>query len=207
MEQNKAILPEAFFRLSYGLYLLSVNRNGANNACIINTAIQVTDTPKRILFAVNKENLTALMLRVGGVCNLSALSESAPFELIRQYGFQSGRDTDKFAGQEVLRASNGTLYPAAHVSALICATVVNAIDVGTHTVFIADVTEATVPCNEPPMSYAYYHAHVKPQKPAASAKKGYVCKVCGYVYEGDPLPDDFICPLCKHGASDFEPLS
>ena len=198
----------ALFALSYGLFVLSAREGERDNACIINTAAQVTDTPKRISVMVNKRNLTHDMILRTGVFNLSVLSQEAGFGVFRQFGFRSGRDTaDKFDGAEAVRTANGLRYVTEGVNAVISGRVFQTVDCGTHTLFLAEVTEAHLLNAVPAATYAYYFEHIKPKpQPAAEQKKGFVCKICGYVYEGDTLPEDFICPLCKHGAEDFEPL-
>ncbi len=196
---------EAMFKLSYGLFVLSAN-DGKDNACIINTAIQVTDSPKRISIAVNKANLTCEMIEKTNKFTVSVLSEKATFDIFKQFGFASGRDKDKFSDFYYYKhAENGTIYIVEYANAFVSCSVIEKIDCGTHMLFIADVTEAQVLSDDASMTYAYYFENVKP-KPQSQKKKGYVCKICGYIYEGDELPEDFICPLCKHGASDFEPI-
>ncbi len=198
----------AFFKLSYGLFVLTARDGDKDNGCIINTVTQLTDTPKRITIAVNKANLTHDMILKTGVFNVSVLSEDVPFKVFQHFGFQSGRDVDKFADSETCaRSANGVRYIPEYTNAFMAATVIEAKDYGTHTLFIADVTQAQVLSDVPSVTYAYYFAHIKPKPaPVEEDKKGFVCKICGYVYEGDELPADFICPLCKHGAEDFEPL-
>lgn len=194
---------QALYKLSYGLFVLTARQDGKDNGCIINTAMQVTNTPKRIQIAVNKDNYTHDMIVHTKEFNVSVLSEDAVFWVFQHYGFQSGRDTDKFANIPEVRTPNGIRYVEGCTNAVICGKVINSIDCGTHTLFLADVTEAKVLSDEPSMTYQYYLEHVKPQpQPAEKAK--WVCKVCGYVYEGEQLPPDFICPWCKHGAEDFE---
>ena len=200
--------PNAMFKLSYGLFVLTARDGSRDNGCIINTVTQLTDSPKRISIAVNKQNLTHDMILKTGVFNVSILSERAPFAIFKHYGFQSGRDTDKFAGVPALaRAQNGVYYLPDSTNAFLSGKVTQTIDLGTHTLFIADVTEARVLSDAPSMTYAYYFENVKPKPAALEKKTGWVCKICGYVYEGEELPEDFICPLCKHGAEDFEKLS
>ena len=200
--------PNAMFKLSYGLFVLTAREANRDNGCIINTVTQLTDSPKRISIAVNKQNLTHDMILKTGVFNVSILSERAPFAIFKHYGFQSGRDTDKFAGVPALaRAQNGVYYLPDSTNAFLSGKVTQTIDLGTHTLFIADVTEARVLSDAPSMTYAYYFENVKPKPAALEKKTGWVCKICGYVYEGEELPPDFICPLCKHGAEDFEKLS
>ena len=196
----------AMFKLSYGLFVLSTCRNGVQMGCIINTATQLTSTPLRISIAVNKQNMTHDMVKANGFFNISVLTESTPFELIQRFGFRSGRDGNKLDDfYDYSTSENGAFYLTAHANAFISAEVIETVDCGTHTLFIADVTESKVLNTEPSATYDYYFKHIKPP-PDTGKKKGYVCKICGYVYEGDVLPDDFICPLCKHGAEDFEPL-
>ena len=199
---------QAMFALSYGLFVLSAREGERDNACIINTAAQVTDTPKRISITVNKQNLTHDMILKTGVFNLSVLSQDASFAQFQQYGFRSGRDTaDKFDGAEAVRTANGLRYEPAGTNAVLSGKVIQTLDCGTHTLFLAEVTEARVLSDVPSATYAYYFEHIKPKpQPAAEKKTGFVCKICGYVYEGETLPADYICPLCKHGAEDFEPL-
>lgn len=207
-QQESRIDQNAMFKLSYGLFVLSAKEGQRDNGCIINTVMQITDTPKRISIAVNKANLTHDMIAKTGTFTLSVLSEEAPFKVFERYGFHSGRDTDKFAGEKGLqRAQSGEVYLAEYSNAVISGKVVAAQEYETHTVFFADVTEAKVLSDAPSMTYDYYFAHVKPKpQPVQPDKKGWVCKICGYVYEGEELPADYVCPLCKHGAEDFEPL-
>ncbi len=196
----------AMFKLSYGLFVLTARDGAKDNGCIVNTAQQLTSAPMRISITVNKANYTHDMIEKTGAFNISVLTEGAPFGLFKQYGFQSGRTADKLSGGEP-RTENGIAYLSEHANAVISGKVISTVDCGTHTLFIADVTEAHVLSAEPSVTYAYYFAHIKPKpQPAAEKKKGFVCKICGYVYEGETLPPDFICPLCKHGAEDFEPL-
>ncbi len=210
-EEEPAPAPEkldgkAMFKLSYGLFVLTARDGAKDNGCIINTAAQLTSSPMRISITVNKANYTHDMIQKTGVFNVSVLSESTPFSVFQQYGFQSGRTADKLSGKEP-RTENGVAYLAEHANAVISGKVISTVDCGTHTLFIADVTEAHVLSREASATYAYYFEHIKPKpQPAAEKKKGYVCKICGYVYEGETLPPDFVCPLCKHGADDFEPL-
>lgn len=200
----------SFQKLSYGLFVLTSREGGKDNGCIINTAAQITTEPNRISIAVNKANYTHDMIKKTGVFNVSILSEKATFDIFKRFGFQSGKDADKFAGyeQHTKRAENGVLYVTEGSNAFISAKVVDTYDYGTHTLFIAEVTESDVLTEEPSATYAYYFAHIKPKPatvPATEEKKvTWVCKICGYVYDGDPIPEDFICPLCKHPASDFE---
>lgn len=192
----------ALFKLSYGLFVLTARQDGKDNGCIINTVLQVTDTPKRIQIAVNKENYTHDMILATGEFNVSVLSQDAVFWVFQHYGFQSGRDVDKFANIPEVRAANGIRYVEGCTNAYLSGKVYQTVDCGTHTVFFADVTDAKVLSEEPSMTYQYYFDHVKP-KPQPAEKAKWVCKICNYVYEGEELPADFICPWCKHGAEDF----
>ncbi|MEG1010614.1 MAG: flavin reductase [Ruthenibacterium sp.] len=199
--------PNALFKLSYGLFVLTAREESKDNGCIINTMMQVTDVPKRIAVAVNKANLTHDMIAATGVFNVSVLTEEAPFKVFQHFGFQSGRDTDKFAGCADVRTANGVRSVPKNTNAVLSGKVLSAQDCGTHTLFFADVTEAHVLSEIPSATYEYYFSNIKPKpQPPEKGKKGWVCKICGYVYEGEILPPDFICPLCKHGAADFEPL-
>lgn len=205
---EEKIEKNAMFALSYGLFVLTAREGEKDNGCIINTVMQITDTPKRISIAVNKANYTHDMIDRTGVFNVSVLSTDAPFAVFQQFGFCSGRDTDKFAdNQNLQRSDNGIIYVPEYANAYISGKVIERNDYGTHTVFVAEVTQAVVLSRTPSVTYAYYFEHIKP-KPQLTAekKKGWVCKICGYVYEGEVLPPDFICPLCKHGVEDFEPI-
>ena len=205
-DHSQPVEPNAMFSLSYGLFVLTAREGAKDNGCIINTVTQLTDSPKRISICVNKANYTCEMIRRTGAFNVSVLSNDAPFAMFRHYGFQSGRDTDKFAGVSgMARAVNGIYYVPYCTNAFLSGKVVQEIEFETHFLFIAEVTEARVLDSVPSMTYAYYFANVKPkpQKPAEK-KPCWVCKICGWVYEGEELPPDIICPLCKHGAADFE---
>lgn len=196
----------AMFKFSYGLFVLTAKEDEKDNGCIINTAIQVTDQPKQVSICVNKSNYTCGMIERTGVFGLSFLSQDVTFDTFRHFGFQSGKDTDKFADYgDVKRSEAGLLYLTKGVNAFISVKVNRTVDLGTHMMFIGDVMEEEVLSDVPSATYQYYFDHIKPQ-PEKPKVKGYVCKICGYIYEGDPLPADFICPLCKHGAEDFEPL-
>lgn len=208
IKHEQTIEPNAMFKLSYGLFALTAKQEEKDNGCIINTVTQITDSPKRISIAVNKANLTHDMIKNTGVFNVSVLTEKVPFDEIKHFGFQSGKNVNKFENYEAAeRTENGVLYIGKYSNAVISGKVINAIDCGTHTVFIADVTEAKVLSNDKSVTYEYYFANIKPKPAAVSAdKKGFICKICGYIYEGETLPPDFICPICKHGAEDFEPI-
>ena len=193
----------ALFKLSYGLFVLTAKQDGKDNGCIINTVQQVTSDPMRISVTVNKANLTHDMVLSTGEFNVSVLTEDAVFWIFQHYGFQSGRDVDKFANLPESRTANGIRFVEGCTNAVLSGKVIQTVDCGTHTLFIADVTEAKVLDSAPSVTYQYYFDHIKP-KPEPAQQGKWVCKICGYVYEGDTLPPDFICPWCKHGVEDFE---
>lgn len=202
--------PKTMFKLTYGLFVLTSKFEGKDSGCIINTAGQVTAEPNRISITVNKSNFTHDLVKSNGQFNISILSEQANFSLFRHFGFQSGRDVDKFADfSDCKRSLNGLYYITAGTNGYISATVEQTVDLGTHTLFIASVDDMDVLSDIPSATYTYYQSSIKPkpEKPAASGKTQWRCTVCGYVYEGEELPADFICPLCKHPASDFEKVS
>ncbi len=208
VDSSKAIEPSAMFKLSYGLFVLSARDGAKDNGCIINTAAQLTSSPNRVNIAVNKQNFTHDMIVKTGEFNISILSEDAPFKLFQHFGFQSGRETDKFSDfHDCERSGNGLYRLNKYANAFLSCKVVSTADYGTHTLFVAEVTEAKVLSSAPSITYAYYFANTKPKpQPPERDIVGWVCKICGYVYEGEVLPPDFICPLCKHGAEDFERL-
>ncbi len=195
----------ALFNIGYGLYVVTSNDGKRDNGLIVNTVTQVTNTPNRIAVTINKENYSHHVIKQTGCMNINCLSEDAPFSVFEQFGFQSGRNVDKFANCEPLRADNGLVFLPRHINSFLSLKVEQYVDLGTHGMFICEVTEARVLSDRETMTYTYYQNNVKP-KPETEGKKGYVCKICGYVHEGDTLPEDFICPLCKHGAADFEPI-
>jgi len=197
---------DAMFKLSYGLFVLTAKDNGKDNGCIINTAAQLTLDPLQISITVNKSNYTHDMIIKTNEFNISVLAENAPFGVFERFGFVSGRAADKFGGSGYkARTKNGIKYVTDYANCVISAKVRESLDCGTHTLFIAEVTEAVVLSNEPSVTYRYYFDNIKPKPQTKKDRKpGYVCKICGYVYEGGDLPADFVCPLCKHGASDFE---
>ncbi len=198
--------PTALFKLGYGLYVVTCSDGRKDNGLIVNTVSQVTDAPNRIAVTINKQNYSHHIIKQTGVLNVNCLTVDAPFRTFENFGFRSGRTADKFEGIEELRSSNGLRFLPRDVNALLSLKVEQYVDLGSHGMFLCSVTESRVISSAESMTYAYYHANVKP-KPQTEGKKGYVCKICGYVYEGDELPEDFICPLCKHGAADFEPIS
>ena len=198
--------PKALQQLSYGLYVVSTKYDKKMNGCIINTVTQVTSDPTQIVLAVNKKNLTCDLIKKSGILTISVLSETAPFSLFQHFGFQSGRDTDKFVDYPFSITSQELPYLSGHTTAYLDCKVINATDLGSHVLFLASVSDCEVLSGEKAMTYSFYHEFVKPQPDAASAK-GWRCVVCGYVYEGEELPPDFICPWCKHGVEDFEKIT
>ncbi len=198
----------ALFNIGYGLYVVTSNDGTKDNGLIVNTVSQVTNTPNRIAVTINKANYSHHVIKKTGVMNLNCLSQDAPFSVFETFGFQSGRTVDKFAGAGItpLYSDNGLAFLPKYINSFMSLKVEQYFDMDTHGMFICSITEARVISKVETMTYTYYQNNVKP-KPATEGKKGFVCKVCGYVYEGDELPDDFVCPLCKHGAADFEPIS
>lgn len=195
--------PKAMFNLTYGLYVLTAKEDGFDNGCIINTAVQVANDPVRVSISVIKGNKTCEMIQRTGVFNLSAITTEADFALFQRFGMQSGRNVNKFDGYDhALRSENGLLYLTQATNAFLSGKVVDSMDLGTHMLFIAEVTDGEVLSSGWSCTYTYYQADIKP-KPAPVKKRSWVCSICGYVYEGDELPDDFECPLCHHGKEDF----
>ena len=195
----------ALFNIGYGLYVVTSNDGKKDNGLIVNTVTQVTNTPNRIAVTINKANYSHHVIKQTGKMNINCLTVDAPFAVFEKFGFVSGRNVDKFEGMEPPRSDNGLVFLPRNVNSLMSLKVEQYIDLDTHGMFICSVTEARVLSDRESMTYAYYHANVKP-KPQTAGKKGYVCTICGYVYEGSELPEDFVCPLCKHGASDFEEI-
>ena len=204
---------KAFNKIGYGLYVVTSREGDKDNALIVNTVCQVSSEPLRISVCINKQNYSHDMIKNTGKMNVNCLGESAPFEVFTAFGFRSGRDTDKMAGVSFTRSENGIAVLTEHVNAFMSLEVEQYIDLGSHGMFICSVSESAVTSGEESMTYAYYHAHVKPKKPVekkdgeqTGKKKGYVCRICGWVYEGETLPPDIVCPICKHGAEDFEEI-
>ena len=185
--------------------MITSNDGKKDNGLIVNTVTQVTNTPNRIAVTINKENYSHHIIKQTGVMNINCLSVDAPFSVFENFGFKSGRNTDKFAGEEQLRSDNGLIFLRRYINSFMSLKVEQYVDLDTHGMIICSVTEARVISAAETMTYSYYQKNVKPQ-PETEGKKGFVCKVCGYVYEGDTLPEDYVCPLCKHGAADFEPI-
>jgi len=195
----------ALFRIGYGLYVVTSNDGKKDNGLIVNTVTQVTNTPNRIAVTINKENYSHHVIKQTGKMNINCLTEDAPFAVFEAFGFRSGRNVDKFADCQPLRSDNGLVFLPRYINAFLSLKVEQYVDLDTHGMFICSVTEARVISDRPTMTYTYYQENVKP-KPQVEGKKGYVCKICGYVYEGETLPEDIVCPWCKHGAADFEPI-
>ncbi len=196
----------ALFKIGYGLYVLTSNDGKKDNGMIVNSVTQVTNSPNRIAVCINKANYSHDVVKESGIMNINCLSKEAPFSVFERFGFQSGRYVDKFEGMEVLHSDNGLAFLPKYINAFMSLKVQQYLDLDTHGMFICTVTEARVISDVETMTYNYYQSDVKP-KPKTEGKKGFVCTVCGYIYEGDELPEDFVCPLCKHGAADFEPIS
>ncbi|MDR0196613.1 MAG: flavin reductase [Oscillospiraceae bacterium] len=205
-DSNSGLInPAVMFKLSYGLYVLTARDGNKDNGCIINTVTQITASPIMVSIAVNKSNYTNDIISKTGEFNVSVLSESVPFSVFERFGFAWGRDTDKFAGCAQFRSANGIRYVPEHANAVISAKVVETKDCGSHNLYLAEVTQTIPLSEEPSVTYQYYFDNIKPKPPLPKEKKkGFVCKICGYIHEGDELPADFVCPLCKHGAQDFE---
>ena len=195
----------ALFKIGYGLYVVTYNDGKKDNGLIVNTVTQVTNTPNRIAVTINKDNYSHHIIKQTGIMNINCLTVDAPFSVFEAFGFVSGRNVDKFKDCEPLRSDNGLVFLPRYINSFMSLKVEQYVDLDTHGMFICSVSEARVISDRETMTYAYYHSNVKP-KPETDGKKGYVCKICGYVYEGEELPEDFICPLCKHGAVDFEPI-
>lgn len=195
----------ALFNIGYGLYVVTCRDGDKDNGLIVNTVSQVTNTPNRVAVTINKSNYSHHIIKKTGVMNVNCLSVEAPFSVFEAFGFRSGREVDKFADCEPLRADNGLVFLPRYINSFMSLVVEQYVDLGTHGMFICSISEARVISTVETMTYTYYQNNVKP-KPKTEGKKGWVCQVCGYVYEGEELPDDYICPLCKHGVADFVPI-
>lgn len=198
----------ALFKVGYGLYVLTANEGGKDNGCIINTVLQVTSTPPFVgVIALNKQNYTHDMIMKSKKFNVSMLTVDAPFDVFKHFGFQSGKAVDKFADfKDVARSENGLLYLTKGTNAYLSFEVTDTIDFGSHTMFKSNIVDGEVLGGAESVTYSYYQQKIKPKPQSAPKPKGYRCIICGYIYEGEPLPEDFICPICKHGASDFEKI-
>ena len=195
----------ALYKLGYGLYVITCNDGEKDNGMIGNTVMQVASAPTLMAVGINKANYSHDVIKRTGMMNVNCLTVDAPFALFERFGFHSGRDTDKLHGESPARSENGLAILGGYSNAFMSLKVENYMDMGSHGLFICTITEARVLSDKESMTYAYYHANVKP-KPEPKGKKGWVCKICGYVHEGETLPDGFVCPICKHGAEDFEPV-
>lgn len=195
----------ALFNISYGLYVVTSNDGKKHNGIIVNTVMQLTDSPLKVAVCINKANYSHDIIKATGVMNINCLTEDTPFDIFKTFGFVSGRDHDKFANTGYKISSNGMAVLDKNINSFISLEVADYVDLGTHGMFICNVTHAEIVSDKPSVTYTYYQKNIKP-KPETQKKKGFVCKICGYVYEGDTLPEDYICPLCKHGASDFEEI-
>jgi len=202
---NEKMNPAALFRIGYGLYVVTSNDGTKDNGLIVNTVVQLTDSPNRVAVTINKRNYSHEIIQKTGKMNVNCLSVDAPFKVFQAFGFVSGRDVDKFANCTPSRSDNGLIYLPHYINAYLSLEVERYLDFDTHGMFVCTVSEAKVVSDLETMTYTYYQKNVKP-KPEPPKKKGYVCKICGYVYEGETLPEDFVCPLCKHGAADFEEI-
>lgn len=202
---SERINPSALFNIGYGLYIVTAREGEKDNGCIVNTVTQLTDKKLRVAVTINKQNLTHDMVKNTGIMNVNCLTEETPFEIFQYFGFQSGKDVEKFVSPNLYRSENGLVTQPNYSNSFFSLKVEQEVDLDSHTMFICEVTEAKVLSDKPSMTYAYYHKNVKP-KPKKTSSKGWVCTICGYVYEGEELPDDYICPLCKHGTDAFEKL-
>ena len=196
---------KALYKIGYGLYVVTSHDGKRDNGLIVNTVMQVTSSPERVAVAINKSNYSHDVIRESGKMNVNTLSVDTPFKVFEAFGFRSGRDTNKFEGCSPIRSKNGLVVLPKYINAYMSLEVLDYVDLGSHGLFICSITEAEVVTEAESMTYAYYHARVKP-KPASSDVKGYVCTICGYVHPGSELPEDFECPICKHPRSDFVPI-
>ncbi len=201
---NDKINPTALFNIGYGLYIVTAREGEKDNGCIVNAVTQLTDKKLRVAVTINKQNLTHDMVKNTGVMNVNCLTEETPFEIFQYFGFQSGKDVEKFVSPNLHRSENGLVIQPNYSNSFFSLKVESEVDLDSHTLFICEVTEAKVLSDKPTITYTYYHKNVKPKPEKKS--KGWVCTICGYVYEGGELPSDFICPLCKHGVDAFEKL-
>lgn len=198
------INPTALFNIGYGLYIVTAKEGDKDNGCIVNAVTQLTDKKLRVAVTINKANLTHDMIKRTGMMNVNCLTEETPFAIFEYFGFQSGRDVEKFVSPNLHRSDNGLVIQPDYSNSFFSLKVEQEVDLDSHTLFICEVTEAKVLSDKPTMTYTYYHKNVKPKPQKKS--KGFVCTICGYVYEGEELPDDFVCPLCKHGVDAFEKI-
>lgn len=202
---SPALDPKALYQLGYGLYVLTTNDGETENGCIVNTVMQAASNPLIIAVGVNKQNYTCELIQKTGVMNINSLTENTPYEVFQHFGYQSGRDVDKFEGCSPDRSKNGLVILPKHIKGFLSLAVKQEADLGSHILFLCKVTEGRLLSDEDTVTYSYYQQHIKP-KPQLEKKKGFVCRICGYIYEGETLPEDFVCPICKHGVEDFEPI-
>ena len=206
MSENKRDM-KALFNIGYGLYVVTSNDGKKDNGLIVNTVIQVTNTPERVAVTINKSNYSHDVIKNTGIMNVNCIANSAPFAVFQTFGFSSGRDVNKFENCNPKRSKNGLAVLPKYINAYMSLVVENYIDLGTHGMFICSVDAAEVISDEETMTYTYYHKHVKPKPaPKEEKKKGYICRICGYIHDEEELPEDFVCPICKHGAADFEEI-
>lgn len=197
--------PKALYQIGYGLYVLTTRDGDKDNGCIVNSVMQVTSAPLLVAVGVNKQNYSCGLIQKTCVLNINSLTENTPFEVFRHFGYQSGRDVDKFDGCSPERSGNGLIVLPKHIKGFLSLAVERETDLGSHILFLCTPTEGRLLSDAEAVTYAYYQQHIKP-KPQPEKKKGFACRICGYVYEGSALPDDYICPICKHGPADFEPI-
>jgi flavin reductase (DIM6/NTAB) family NADH-FMN oxidoreductase RutF/rubredoxin len=197
--------PKALYQIGYGLYVLTTKDGEKDNGCIVNTVMQVTSSPTIIAIGVNKQNYTCGLIQKTGVLNINSLTEDTPFEVFQHFGYRSGRNTDKFAGCVSKRSGNGLIVLPIHVKGFLSLAVKREMDLGSHILFLCVPTEGKLLSDAEAVTYSYYQKHIKPQ-PQTETKQGFVCRICGHIYEGEFLPENYVCPICKHGAVDFEPL-
>lgn len=195
----------ALFKLEYGLYVITCKDGDKDNGLIVNTVMQVTNTPNRILVALNKSSYSHEIIKKTGMMNINCLTAETPFSIIQNFGYQSGMNTNKFDELQFFRSENDIAVLSNHINAYISLQVEKYVEYKTHGLFFCSVAEAEILSDIESLTYSYYQSHIKP-KPETKKKKGFICKICGYIYEGETLPDDFICPICLHGVADFEPL-
>lgn len=196
---------KALFKISYGLYVLTTEKDGKNYGCIINTPVQITDNPCRLTIAVSKENYTTNIIKETNKFNVSILTKKTPFSTIENFGFKSSKDTDKFKNTNYKKSKNNVAYLTDNTNAFLSFKVISYKEVGTHILFLADLVESEVLSEESSLTYEYYHKNIKPA-PKKTDVKGYRCRICGFIYEGEPLPDGYICPICKHGVEAFDKI-
>jgi len=196
---------KALYQIGYGLYVLTTSDRKKDNGCIVNTVMQITSTPTLVAVGVNKQNYTCGLIQKTKALNINTLTEDTPFEVFRHFGYQSGRDVNKFAGSSLERSSNGLVVLPKHCKGFLSLAIGREMDLGSHILFLCTPTEGRLLSDKEAVTYSYYQKHIKP-KYQPEKKKGFVCRICGHIYEGETLPDDYVCPICKHGAIDFEPI-